>query len=59
MIINIEWGAFTSNTLPKLEFDRELDSSSANPGEMQLEKLTSGQLTSTAALHVSTLQSIQ
>ena len=42
MIINIEWGAFTSKTLPKLDFDRDLDASSTNPGAMQLEKLTSG-----------------
>ena len=44
MIINIEWGAFTSETLPKLDFDQELDAASANPGAMQLEKLTSGKL---------------
>ena len=44
MIINIEWGSFNSDTLPKLHFDKELDAKSANPGSMALEKLTSGEL---------------
>ncbi len=53
MIINIEWGAFTSSTLPKLDFDQDLDTASANPGAMQLEKLTSGR--SSTGLDVLTL----
>ncbi|XP_072998800.1 hexokinase-2-like [Typha latifolia] len=42
MVINMEWGNFTSSHLPITEYDRELDAESLNPGEQIFEKLISG-----------------
>ncbi|KAK3165303.1 hypothetical protein QOZ80_1AG0031540 [Eleusine coracana subsp. coracana] len=42
MVINMEWGNFTSSHLPLTEFDRTLDAESLNPGEQIYEKLISG-----------------
>ncbi|XP_031494717.1 hexokinase-2, chloroplastic [Nymphaea colorata] len=41
MIINMEWGAFSTG-LPLTEFDEALDAASINPGEQILEKTISG-----------------
>ncbi|KAK9835056.1 hypothetical protein WJX81_007542 [Elliptochloris bilobata] len=42
MLINTEWGNFTSDTLPVTQVDRDLDASTPNAGEMKMEKMTSG-----------------
>ncbi|KAG6509041.1 hypothetical protein ZIOFF_034430 [Zingiber officinale] len=42
MVINMEWGNFSSAHLPVTEYDRALDDESLNPGEQIYEKLISG-----------------
>lgn len=42
MVINMEWGNFSSSHLPITEYDQELDKESINPGEQIYEKLMSG-----------------
>ncbi|XP_074563087.1 hexokinase-1-like [Curcuma longa] len=42
MVINMEWGNFSSSHLPITEYDRALDNESLNPGEQIYEKLISG-----------------
>ncbi|KAJ7282163.1 hypothetical protein O6H91_Y358000 [Diphasiastrum complanatum] len=41
MVINMEWGNFWSNYLPKTQIDEALDKDSVNPGEQGFEKLFS------------------
>ncbi|XP_062230965.1 hexokinase-7-like [Phragmites australis] len=42
MVINTEWGNFSSSCLPITEYDQALDEESLNPGEQIFEKLISG-----------------
>lgn len=42
MVINTEWGNFSSSCLPITEYDKALDDESLNPGEQIFEKLLSG-----------------
>ncbi|XP_006654122.3 hexokinase-7 [Oryza brachyantha] len=42
MVINTEWGNFSSPCLPLTEYDEALDKESLNPGEQIFEKLISG-----------------
>ncbi|KAF2929481.1 hexokinase-7 [Oryza sativa Japonica Group] len=42
MVINTEWGNFSSSCLPITEYDEALDKESLNPGEQIFEKLISG-----------------
>ncbi|XP_022872711.1 probable hexokinase-like 2 protein [Olea europaea var. sylvestris] len=42
MIINMQWGNFSSSHLPFTEFDASLDAESSNPGSRMFEKLISG-----------------
>ena len=42
MVVNIEWPGFSSDALPQLAEDRELDAESPDPGSQRFEKLTSG-----------------
>lgn len=42
MVINTEWGNFSSSCLPITEYDQALDDESLNPGEQIFEKLISG-----------------
>lgn len=42
MIINVEWGGFSSPSLPRTQYDDALDAASVNPGEKIFEKLLSG-----------------
>lgn len=42
MVINTEWGNFSSSCLPITEYDQALDDESLNPGEQIFEKLLSG-----------------
>ncbi|KAF8377702.1 hypothetical protein HHK36_031086 [Tetracentron sinense] len=42
MVINMEWGNFSSSHLPITEFDTCLDAESSNPGDRIFEKLISG-----------------
>ncbi|KAF7129912.1 hypothetical protein RHSIM_Rhsim10G0085000 [Rhododendron simsii] len=42
LVINMQWGGFTSSHLPVSEFDASLDAESSNPGSQIFEKLISG-----------------
>ncbi|KAK1693574.1 hypothetical protein QYE76_010271 [Lolium multiflorum] len=42
MVINTEWGNFSSSCLPVTEYDQALDEESLNPSEQIFEKLISG-----------------
>ncbi|KAG2600599.1 hexokinase-6-like isoform X1 [Panicum virgatum] len=42
MVINMEWGNFRSDKLPRSEYDKALDFESLNPGEQIYEKMISG-----------------
>ncbi|EFJ10895.1 hypothetical protein SELMODRAFT_269350 [Selaginella moellendorffii] len=42
MVINMEWGSFTSAHLPKTEVDDALDADSVNPCDQIFEKMISG-----------------
>ncbi|KAA8546632.1 hypothetical protein F0562_002629 [Nyssa sinensis] len=42
MVIDMQWGSFTSSHLPITEFDASLDAESSNPGARIFEKLISG-----------------
>lgn len=42
MVVNTEWGGFTSPLLPWTFADRALDAESINPGQQHLEKMLSG-----------------
>ncbi|KAI8534664.1 hypothetical protein RHMOL_Rhmol10G0107700 [Rhododendron molle] len=42
LVINMQWGGFTSSHLPISEFDASLDAESSNPGSQIFEKLISG-----------------
>ncbi|KAL3525550.1 hypothetical protein ACH5RR_013922 [Cinchona calisaya] len=42
MVINMQWGNFSSSHLPITEFDATLESESTNPGSRIFEKLISG-----------------
>ncbi|KAL2522621.1 putative hexokinase-like 2 protein [Forsythia ovata] len=42
MIVNMQWGNFSSSHLPFTEFDASLDDESSNPGSRMFEKLISG-----------------
>ncbi|KAL5673831.1 hypothetical protein ACJX0J_018137, partial [Zea mays] len=42
MVINMEWGNFRSDKLPRSEYDKSLDFESLNPGEQIYEKMISG-----------------
>ncbi|GFZ18860.1 hexokinase-like 3 [Actinidia rufa] len=42
LVINMQWGSFTSSHLPITEFDASLDAESSNPGKQIFEKLVSG-----------------
>ncbi|GAB4850317.1 hypothetical protein Ancab_029616 [Ancistrocladus abbreviatus] len=42
MIINMEWGNFQSDSLPRTEYDQELDEKSTHPKEQIFEKMISG-----------------
>ncbi|PSR87877.1 Hexokinase-like 2 protein [Actinidia chinensis var. chinensis] len=42
LVINTQWGSFTSSHLPITEFDASLDAESSNPGKQIFEKLVSG-----------------
>ncbi|KAK7379967.1 hypothetical protein VNO78_32254 [Psophocarpus tetragonolobus] len=42
MVINMEWGNFSSSHLPLTEYDQALDADSLNPGEQIFEKIISG-----------------
>nr|CDM84036.1 unnamed protein product [Triticum aestivum] len=42
MVINMEWGNFKSDKLPRSDYDIALDFESLNPGEQMYEKMISG-----------------
>ncbi|GMP27611.1 hypothetical protein CsSME_00003516 [Camellia sinensis var. sinensis] len=42
VVINMQWGSFSSSHLPLTEFDASLDAESSNPGNQIFEKLISG-----------------
>ncbi|KAL6845591.1 hypothetical protein ACP4OV_025086 [Aristida adscensionis] len=42
MVINMEWGNFRSDKLPRSEYDSAMDFESLNPGEQIYEKMISG-----------------
>uniref|UniRef100_A0A0E0DZ42 Phosphotransferase n=1 Tax=Oryza meridionalis TaxID=40149 RepID=A0A0E0DZ42_9ORYZ len=42
MVINMEWGNFKSERLPRSDYDNALDFESLNPGEQIYEKMISG-----------------
>ncbi|KAL7255927.1 hypothetical protein ACSBR1_009958 [Camellia fascicularis] len=42
VVINMQWGSFSSSHLPLTEFDSSLDAESSNPGNQIFEKLISG-----------------
>jgi len=55
MVLNTEWGSFTSKALQRTQFDYRIDRESAHPGEQLFEKLISatsvGELTRLVLLH--------
>ena len=44
MIVNVEWGNFDGDSLPKTQFDRDIDDITPNAGEQAFEKQISGEL---------------
>lgn len=44
MIINCEWGNFTTAALPMIEEDKAIDADSVNPENQHLEKMTAGKI---------------
>lgn len=42
MIINCEWGNFTTEAMPMIDEDRAIDAESVNPENQHLEKMTAG-----------------
>ena len=44
MIINCEWGNFTTAALPMIDEDKGIDADSVNPENQHFEKMTAGQI---------------
>lgn len=42
MIVNCEWGNFTTNAMPRIDEDKAIDAESVNPDNQHFEKMTAG-----------------
>ena len=42
MIVNCEWGNFTTDAMPRIDEDKAIDAQSVNPDNQHFEKMTAG-----------------